>query len=160
MREYRRIRKGALCFLAVCFTGGLLTLLRLDREVFDREVFPFFSWSLFALTPQAGPQYGLLLLEVNGRAVDPPRLFEEADGLVAAPHSVTVFQLAQIFGAAVEAGRADREHYRELLEKNWLPPRTKYELVKFNSDPIARFQQGGYEITQRLGTFTSAGAVP
>ena len=126
----------------------------------DREAFPLYSWFLFALTPQAGPQYGLLLREVNGRAVEPPRLYQEADGLVAVPHSVTVFKLVQQLGESVEQGRAGREHYRELLEKNWLPPRAKYELVKFNGDPVARFKNGGYEITQKLETFTSAGANP
>src|SRR5271154_5944071 len=102
MREYRRIRRGMAWLLAAYFLGGLLTLLHPAMEVF-----PVYSWFLFALTPQAGPQYGLLLREVNGRAVEPPRLYQDADGLIVSPHAVTVFSLVQQLGGAVEHGQSD-----------------------------------------------------
>jgi hypothetical protein len=155
MREYRRIRRGMSWFLAAYFVGGLLTLL-----LPEREVFPVYSWFLFPLVPRAETQYALLLHEVSGQRVEPPCLYQDAEGRIPRPHSVTVFQLTQKFGAAFEHGQADQARYCELLEKNWLPARTRYELVKVNADPIARWKNGRFEITQRLEMFTSAGATP
>jgi hypothetical protein len=154
MREYRRIRKFISVFLAAYFAGGLLTLMRPDMEVF-----PVYSWFLFALVPQSGPQYGLLLHEVNGRSIEPPRLYQEAADWVPASHSVTVFKLTQELGVAAERNLPEQSRYRELLEKNWLPPQTRYELVKLNADPVARWKTGQYEITQRFGMFTSQNEV-
>ena len=150
MREYRRIRKFITCFLAAYFAGGLLTLLHPRMEVF-----PVYSWFLFAMVPQSGPQYGLLLREVNGRSVEPPRLYQESGDWIPAPHSVTVFKLTQQLGAATERSLSDTNRYRTLLEKNWLPPQTRYELVKLNADPVARWKTGRYEIINRFGTFTN-----
>ena len=149
MREYRRTRRFVSWFLAAYFAGGLLTLL-----LPQMEVFPVYSWFLFALVPQSGPQYGLLLYRVNGRDLEPPRLYQEAEGWIPSPHSVTAFKLTQEFGEAAEKNSADQAHRRESLEKNWLPPQTKYELIKLNADPITRWKTGQYEITQRLGTFS------
>ncbi len=160
MREYRRIRKGMSWFLAAYFAGGLLTLLRTGRDMNEREVYPVFSWFLFALVRQPEAQYGLLLHEVNGRSVEPPCLYQDAEGRISQPHNVIVFQLTQKFGAAVERHEPEQQKYRELLEKNWLPSRKRYELVKVNADPVARWKNGSYAVTQRLNTFTSAGATP
>lgn len=150
MREYRRIRKLISWFLAAYFAGGLLTLLHPEMEVF-----PVYSWFLFALVPQSGPQFGLLLHRVNSQDVEPPRLYQETGDLISTSHSVTVFKLTQQLGAALEGNSPDKTRYRELLEKNWLPPHSAYELVKLNADPVTRWKTGKYEITQRLGTFTS-----
>lgn len=150
MREYRRIRKFISWFLAAYFAGGLLTLLHPEMEVF-----PVYSWFLFALVPQSGPQFGLLLHQVDGRQVEPPRLYQDTGDLISTAHSVTVFKLTQELGSAMEKNSADKTRYRELLEKNWLPPKSNYELVKLNADPVSRWETGKYEITQRLGTFTS-----
>lgn len=154
MREYWRTRRGIACFLAAYFAGGMLTLLHPEQEVL-----PVYSWFLFALVPQSGLQYGLLLHRVNGRAVEPPRLYQEADGFVGAPHSVTVYKLAQQLGAAVERSSPEQDRYREVLEKNWLPPATRYDVVKLSADPVARWKSGHYEM-QPLKTFTSAPSSP
>ena len=107
-------------FLAIYFVAGIGTLL-----LPAREIFPFYSWFLFALVPQnSTTHYDLILHEVNGRHLDPPVRYQEADGLVPSPHSVTVYRLTQRLGATQDA------HARELLEKDWLPPGTRYEIVR------------------------------
>jgi hypothetical protein len=119
-REYQRVRRGVAVFLAIYFIVGLGTLL-----LPAREIYPFYSWFLFALVPQnATTHYELILYEVNGQPLDPPRRYQEADGLVRSPHNVTVYRLTQQIGATQDA-RA-----RELLEKTWLPPNTRYEIIK------------------------------
>jgi hypothetical protein len=125
IREYRRARRGIALFLAIYFVVGLGTLL-----LPAREIFPFYSWFLFALVPQGAAHYELILRAVDGKRLDPPRRYQEAEGLVGSPHSVTVYKLTQQIGATNDA-RA-----RELLEKDWLPPNTRYEIIK--SGPKSR----------------------
>lgn len=119
IREYRRARRGIAFFLAFYFIIGLGTLL-LPKG----EIFPFFNWFLFSLVPQETPHYDLILYEVNGKRLDQPRRYQEAGGLVRSPHDVTVVTLTQRIGATNDAKA------RELLEKSWLPPKTRYEIVK------------------------------
>lgn len=148
MREYRRTRKGITLFLALYFAGGMLALLRPDQEIF-----PVYSWFLFALVPDGRTQYGLLLEEVDGQPLDPPRLYQEAVGLVYSPHSITAHKLTQRLGAALERNDSAASRQRELLEKNWLPQQVRYSVVKLNADPILRWKNGRYEM-QSLATFT------
>jgi hypothetical protein len=119
IRKYRRTRRGVAFFLAFYFIVGLGTLL-----LPTREVFPFYSWFLFALVPQGEPHYELILYEVNGQSLDPPRRYQEAESWVSSPHSVTVYKLTQQIGATNDP------QARELLEKSWLPPKTRYQIVK------------------------------
>lgn len=150
MREYRRTRNGIALFLALYFAGGMLALLRPDQEVF-----PVYSWFLFARVPNERWQYGLLLEEVGGHELESARLYHDAVGAVYAPHSVTVHKLTQRLGAALE--RNDSEEVaraRELLEKNWLPRPARYSVVKLNADPIARWKSGRYEM-QPLASFAA-----
>jgi hypothetical protein len=120
IREYRRARRGVAGFLAIYFIVGLGTLC-----LPAREIFPFYNWFLFALVPQGTTtHYELILHEVNGRAINPPRRYQEADGLVRSPHNVTVYRLTQ------KIGETNDPQARELLEKDWLPPKTRYEIVK------------------------------
>src|SRR5579859_7089781 len=154
MREYWCTRRGIALFLAAYFAGGILTLLHPEQEVF-----PVYSWFLFALVPPSLPQYGLLLHEVNGRVVEPARLSQEADGFVATPHSVTAYKLAQQLGFAIERHPLEAESYRAVLEENWLPPATRYEVVRIKADPIVRWKSGHYDV-QLLKTFTSAPSSP
>lgn len=146
MRKYRRIRNCLCGFLAAYFVVGLLMVSRPDMEVF-----PVFSWFLFARVPQSGPQYALLLHEVNGQKLEPPRLYQACGDLVREPHSVAMFKLTQQFGAVVERNLTDKK-VRNLLE-NRLPPQTRYELVKLNENPIVRWKTGRYEITKSFGVF-------
>jgi hypothetical protein len=149
MREYRRVRRGIALFLTLYFAGGILTLLHPAQEVF-----PVYSWFLFALVPQTEPDYALLLHEVNGRPAEPPRLYQEASDLVNSPHSITVYELTQQMGKALKRGE-NESSYRELLERNWLPPRTSYDLVKIYADPIVRWKTGQYKI-ETVRTFRTA----
>jgi hypothetical protein len=119
IREYRRTRRTVAFFLAFYFIFGLGTLL-----LPAREIFPFFNWFLFSLVPQETSHYDLILYEVDGKLLDPPRRYQDADGLVRSPHDVTVVTLTQRIGATNDAKA------RELLEKSWLPPKTHYEIVK------------------------------
>src|ERR1700733_13828722 len=117
MAAYRIWRSWVAFFLAGYFVLGLSTL-ALPRG----EVFPCYSWFLFALVPGRESQYAIQLLEVRGQKLAKPVLFQDADDFVDEPHSVTAHELIQRFGAAVERGPADAQlRLQRVMEKNYLP---------------------------------------
>lgn len=141
--------------MAAYFVGGMLTLLH-PRQ----EVFPVFSWFLFSLAPQRQTRYAILLHEVRGQVLERARLYSEADGLVSDPHNVVVDILIQDFGASEVDGQAAKQReFRRLMEANYLPPRTRYELVKITFDPLARLKNGTYEV-QSLRMFSTTESSP
>jgi hypothetical protein len=155
MAAYRILRGWVALFLAGYFSLGLLTLL-LPR----REVFPLYSWFLFALVPGRESQYALRLQEVSGQKLAEPLLYQDAESLVADPHSVTVRELVQQFGLAVENGRA-REQFRirRIMEKDHLPSPCRYEVVIITYDPLDRWRTGRYEV-RSLAQYASPGEPP
>ena len=155
MAAYRILRGWVALFLAGYFALGLLTLL-LPR----REVFPLYSWFLFALVPGQESRYALRLQEVRGQKLAEPLLYQDAESFVADPHNVTVREIVQQFGLAVEKGQVQEQlRIRRMMEKDHLPPSCRYELVIITYDPLARWRTGRYEI-RALAQYTSPGEPP
>jgi hypothetical protein len=150
VREYRILRSGVTLFLAGYFVGGLLTLLH-PRE----EVFPVYSWFLFALVPQRQTLYAVVLHEAEGRPLPQPIAYQEAINIVRDPHNVVVHQLIQQLGAAVEKQDvAQVTELRRLLETNYLPARSRYEVAKISYEPLRRWRTGEQR-TERLAMFST-----
>lgn len=152
MAAYRNCRAWVTLFLAGYFVLGLATL-----AVPGGEVFPCYSWFLFALVPGRETQYAVRLLEVRGQKLPEPLLFQDAEGLVAEPHSVVVRDLARQFGMALEEGRLDEQaRLRRALEKNYLPTPCRYELVVMTYGPLTRWRTGHCDV-RSLGEYPTTG---
>lgn len=144
MQAYRNLRAGVTLFFVACFCGGLAT----ELIPGGREVFPVFSWFLFTKTPNVRAQFGLLVREAGGREVKPARLYEEADGFVAAPRAIAAQALIQEIGKAWKQGNeSEVSRLRRLLEATYLPTPARYDLVWVRYDPIKRWKTGAFEIT-------------
>jgi hypothetical protein len=152
MAAYRIWRTWVALFLAGYFVLGLATL-ALPRG----EVFPCYSWFLFALVPGQESQYAVRLEEVRGQKLAEPVLFQDADNIVDEPHSVTARELVQRLGAAVENGQTDEQlRLRRVLEKNYLPTPCRYELVVMTYEPLTRWRTGRYDV-RSLAEYSSTG---
>lgn len=150
MRAYRIAQRWVTLFLAAYFVGGLLTLLH-PRE----EVFPVYSWFLFALVPQQRTLYAVVLHEAEGRPLPQPIAYQEAIDVVRDPHNVVVHQLIQQLGAALEKQDAAQvAKLRRLLETNYLPARSRYEVAKIGYEPLRRWRTGEQR-TEQLAMFTT-----
>ncbi|HUJ71931.1 MAG TPA: hypothetical protein VLZ30_06780 [Verrucomicrobiae bacterium] len=155
MAAYRILRGWVALFLAGYFALGFSTLL-----LPGREIFPVSSWSLFALVPGQESRYALRLLEAGGQKLAEPVLYQDAEGLVANPHSVAVREIVQQFGLAVEQGRIQEQlRIRRMLEKDHLPSPCRYELVTISYDPLVRWRTGRYEV-RPLAHYASPGVTP
>ena len=138
MRSYWKLKRFLAGFLLFVFAGGLLTLL-----VPRQEIYPIYSWFLFALTPNAKTRYALRILEYRNQPLNPPLFYDEAGSLVPKPQSVTLVKIAQYWGRAVEQGDRDAENKnRALFESNFLPGASRYALVRVHYDPVERWKTG------------------
>ncbi len=152
MAAYRIWRAWVALFLAGYFVLGLATL-ALPRQ----EVFPCYSWFLFALVPGRESQYAVRLQEVRGQKLAEPVLFQDADNFVDEPHNVMVRDLVQQWGAAVENGRLDEQaRLRRVMEKDYLPTPCRYELVVLTYEPLTRWRTGRYDV-RSLEEYTVTG---
>jgi len=152
MAAYRIWRVWVALFLAGYFVLGLATL-ALPRQ----EVFPCYSWFLFALVPGRESQYAVRLQEVRGQKLAEPVLFQDADNFVDEPHNVMVRDLVQQWGTAIEKGRLDEQaHLRRVMEKDYLPTPCRYELVVLTYEPLTRWRTGCYDV-RSLEEYTVTG---
>jgi hypothetical protein len=152
MAAYRIWRVWVALFLAGYFVLGLATL-ALPRQ----EVFPCYSWFLFALVPGRESQYAIRFQEVRGQKLAEPVLFQDAEDFVDEPHNAMAHELIQQFGAAVETGRTDEQlRLRRVMEKDYLPTPCRYELVVLTYEPLTRWRTGAYE-ARSLGEYTAGG---
>lgn len=120
------------------------------------EVFPFFCWFLFPVAPNQVERYALLVEELAGRPVDPPRSFQKMH-LVAEPHAMDAWTSVQALGRAVEAQDEARiRMLRTRIEMNFLPPPSRVVLVKRRFDPLVRYKTGRIDAETRLAVFTSS----
>lgn len=150
MAAYRIWRAWIALFLAGYFVLGLATL-ALPRQ----EVFPCYSWFLFALVPGRESQYAVRLQEVRGQKLAEPVLFQDADSFVDEPHNVMAHELVQRLGAAVERGPTDEQlRLRRVMEKDYLPAPCRYQLVVLTYEPLTRWRTGRYDV-RPLGEYSS-----
>ncbi|CAF0692028.1 hypothetical protein [Candidatus Methylacidithermus pantelleriae] len=122
-----------------------------------QEVFPFYSWFLFARVPGPMIRYELLLLSLGpGAELPAPLALEEATiGQVPRPHSVAAAQLVQRLGSACSRNdRAEVARVRRILELSYLPAGSRYALVRFRVDPLEQWLTGKHEPAELVGTFT------
>jgi hypothetical protein len=153
MAAYRIWRAWVALFLVGYFGLGIPAIL-----LPHQEVFPCYSWFLFALVPGRESQYAIRLQEVRGQKLAEPVLFQDADGFVGNPHSVTVRELVRQFGVAVEKGRTDEQsRLRQVIEKDYLPIPCRYKLVVMTYEPLTRWRTGRYDV-RLLAEYTATGA--
>ncbi len=138
MRKYQLIVIGVHFFLVFYLIGGLLSSLTPKHEVF-----PVYCWFLFPLTPNPEIKFALLLHQVGGKTLDSPQYYEKASAIVDDPHSISVYKIVQQLGKAENRNNTSEiERLRLILEKNYIPLSSRYELVAVTYDPVDRWKTG------------------
>ncbi len=135
LRTYRRKQGWLAAVLAAQLLGGLAVL-----AAPGQEVFPLYSWFLFALTPSADrilPE--LRVVELGTRTFDPPAPLAAERSLITSVQAPAVVRLAKDLRRALAAGdAAELQRTRRTLEENFLRAPGHYVLVEISHDPIAR----------------------
>ncbi len=141
MKSYRRIWRAILLGLVAYGIGGFLTFDIAKKK--SNELFPVFSWFLFAEVPQKiHVRYTIRIHRVDGRDLAPPILFAAAEAY-ANPKSVSANKLIDEIGRANERQEeGEVQRMRGTLEENQINRVQRYELMKLTYDPVERYQTG------------------
>ncbi len=152
VQRYRIIRNGVLLFLICYYVVGLLSGITPKREIF-----PFFSWFLFALTPNQQAEYGLRLTTYAGEKLDPPIDFRAAGDRIVRGTDIAFYRAVQKFGRAYANGdEAGLKRWRSHLESNHMRMPCHYELIHSSYHPIERWKTGAIRV-QVIDAFYFAG---
>ena len=142
MKRYRLLVRSICWFLVIYFVGGLLGALTPKHEIF-----PVSSWFLFPVTPNPDTKFALRLYRVEGKTLEPPRFYEEADGIVSDPRSIDVYEAVQMLGKAERRGDLPViARIRRIIDSNSVMPPCRYELVTVTYDPVERWKTGEVQI--------------
>ena len=119
------------------------------------EIFPIFSWFLFARVPGHVKRYELVLDVVRGHPLPKPVFYDQADGLVADSHSIVAKRVINSLGKALDEGDLSAiARVRRALESDYLPPDSEYTIVEVSFEPLRRWRSGEME-TRELAHFRS-----
>jgi hypothetical protein len=122
-------------------------------RVTQREIFPFFSWALFADVPDRVEQAAIVITHVDGEALLRPMRFQEALSVVTRPHSVVAYHSIQDLARSWSTDTRDFDDRRLRFERQFLKPGMKYALViETARDPIDA-RKGIWESLKVLGEF-------
>lgn len=113
------------------------------------EIFPFFSWFLFALTPNPSAEYNFQIITYGEQTFSPPIIYNEAKGIVPSPNSIKVPRLATTMAKALEENQTDEYHTaKRVFESNYLDnQKSIYQLIEINYDPLERWKTGEVKVT-------------
>ncbi len=125
--------------------GGILTFDLSKRK--SNEIFPVFSWFLFAEVPQKKHiRYTIRIYRADNRDLATPLLFANASEYLN-PKSVSANKLIDEIGRSVGgADETEVQHLREILEENQINRIQRYELLKLTYDPVERYQTGKMQV--------------
>jgi hypothetical protein len=120
------------------------------------ELYPFFSWYLFADIPQTHTEYRIEVLSLGERTYEPPLPFSDTAFLFArigrAPTEYT--PIIQALGTAITAGDEPRVgELRGQLETMFSGTPARYSVVRVVYDPLIYWKSGAYITHETMGTF-------
>lgn len=155
--QYETLKVIAILSLIVYFLGGIATnpYPIFGEQMYRRELYPFFSWFLFAEIPNPRPTTSMQLLSYGGTTYDQPLPFEKTGFLFEAIGQYPTQYLPIIRAFARELERSGNvEPHRSALEKLFKED-ASYRIVRLEYDQVAYWKTGSTTRTEVLGTFTA-----
>ena len=141
-------------FLVSYCAAGFLT----HSQFGGREVFPVFSWGLYADASRTEVQYTARVIEIDGQPLETAVDLLDTPAFHRAPDYWRDVGVMTRFGAALDEGdRAGADALRRLFEANVLPGSSvRYEMVKRTYNPLERRASGALRESS-LGVFLKDG---
>lgn len=151
------------CRLKITLAGFFLAYLALALSGLpnrDKEIFPFYSWFLFAAVPHAGNHYEVRILKNGGQSFNPPIPYAQAANIAIFPQAITAYQFIQKMGRSYDRGdSAEFAELAGLFQRDFLIGATTYQLLRIYYDPIERWH-GKEALTEVLQTIETTPAAP
>ncbi len=152
--RYRRTK----FFIALGFVGYVAAGLVTDRLP-EGELYPFLSWQFFSDIPNRLPMYEVRILGVGPTSLKEPVWYRDDDGTYTKKTvDPSVYALILLFfGRALEeqSNQSIIPKYQRLLEETFRYPDTRYEIVKFEYDPVMFITKSEVRETVSVATLTA-----
>lgn len=111
------------------------------------EIFPFFSWFLFPLTPSEEVSYALKVRQNNGQKIESEGWNQGLLPFKGNNH-IDVHYLCQRLGRAYISNDFDEESAAmDILEQQYLKPPYVFDLVRITYHPVRRWKGDEEEVT-------------
>ena len=124
----RRLRRGFYIYLGIALLG---------LGTSKHEIFPFFAWTLFPVTPAKVTAYQLRIPEKKDFFMPPP----------SAGNPIDFYNAVQRLGEGLREGKEDTvEREQRFLEKNYLPSGVSFEVLELQMDPGQYYRSGDAKI--------------
>ncbi len=113
-----------------------------------REMYPFFSWSLFSTIPQNLEVYTMEVHRIGVTTYDPPLKFREMREIFAAVDQspTQYFAPIQSLGRALYAGESGARA-RARVESIFQGQEFEYSILRIKYDPVDYWRTGQYEVS-------------
>lgn len=151
-RAYRRLQ-----VLLLALFAGYALVAATSFVVFRRvETFPLFAFNLFDVVPNVRQTAAILIHEVDGTVMAPPRPYARVRAWFAEPAVSTSLRIvADRLAHALERDPASAAKLRGVVEDNWLHARehVRYEIVLARVNPLELRRTGRVRETRSLGIF-------
>ena len=138
--HFKKVRKLCTGFVILYFAIGILAA-PLPRH----EIFPFFSWFLFPLTPSEEVSYALKVHKNQGAEISADGWNQ---GLIPfkGENNIDLHYMCQRLGKAYENQNYEEEEaVLNLLEKHYIRAPYIFDLVKIKYHPVKRWKTGAEE---------------
>ncbi len=127
----------------------------------SRELYPFFTWSLFSSVHEESTEYRITVLALDGQAFEPPADMRRIDAFPAFGDSRSLgFKALQNLGRAISKGAENSDRQRKLFGDRFFGRHdVDYRISRHDYNPLDRWRDGrsGDRVTT-IGTFTFRGA--
>lgn len=151
--SHETLKRIVVASLVIYFCMGVF-----ERAARDgHEIYPFFSWFLFANIPNPSEEtFTVTIHSIGDEIYDPPLAFSESrpwfEKIRQSPTEYTYAM--REFGRSVYAGRMQlaKEH-RASFEEMFVGASARYELFVVSYDPILHWKEGRYASSTSLGIF-------
>lgn len=135
--------------LAVVFFGGV-------GGRFSDEIYPIANWGMFSQTPSRSTVYTLVVHQLDGKPLVPPRLLMEVPELQAAFKSAKeAWRIRAVWNAMDARSEGKVAAERRNLEALFGKRKVIYELVRVECDPVAYLRDGKTIRETTYGLFES-----
>lgn len=112
------------------------------------EIFPFFSWSLFATVPAETNDYSIRIVEYDGRKLENPVFFENYHELFPSGKIVVALLNVRTLGQYLTEGNDKKSREYLNLLKSLYPgvlENCKFEIVKRAYNPLERYKYNRFK---------------
>ena len=154
--------KKTMVVITLVFYCAAGIFIRLYRDEQHHQIYPFFSWYLFANIPIPNQQvtFTMDILSLGSQTYNPPLPFSQTSSIFQklrqSPTEYTA--LIVMLGQSILSGDANSiSQSRQKLEKIFLGTSARYEILRVNYDPVAYWENGTYTSESVIGTFQTPG---